>query len=289
MDRRRFLQVTIASGASASSSRMFGSIKLLADTSGPLVAPNYEIEERIAAGPATFYRPYCSKPVGKSDAVTWIQVDLGSRLALDAIRLYPSAGVEGENWPYPYNFGTFPLRFKIEISDYPDCSKASLIADCTHYDYPDPKNQVAECPAQGEKGRYVRLTVTQMRPIPKSATFAFALTKLAVLFAGKDIAERCTVTGDSVSVNDDDLLQITRPPRPQGEGIVTDHPENVIPASNWKSVEYKARAPITGVTLNGGLFQTVLENNIGYLLDSFSVDELLRQFRERAGRPSPQI
>ena len=45
--------------------------------------------------------------------------------------------------------------------------------------------------------------------------------------------------------------------------------------------------PRTGVTLEGGVFQTAMENNILYLLNSYSVDDLLRQFRERVGTAKP--
>jgi uncharacterized protein len=287
MDRRRFLHLSIAAGASASSCKVFATPLPPADDPGLSDAPNYQIAERIAAGTATFFRPYCSNPMASPEARTWIQIDLGTSFAVDAVRLYPAAGVEGESWPYPYNFGTFPLRFKIEISDRSDFSSCDLIADCTRFDFADPKNRITQCLVNGKKGRYVRLTVTRMRPVPKSTQYAFAVMKIVVLSEGKDIAEQCIVTGNPVSVNTEDLQQITRLPRPQGEGIVTDHPENVSAAGDWKPVKYLANAPITGVTLNGGIFQRVMENNIQYLLESFSVDELLRQFRERAGKPIP--
>jgi DUF1680 family protein len=43
--------------------------------------------------------------------------------------------------------------------------------------------------------------------------------------------------------------------------------------------------PHKGVELQAGLFKETMDNNIGYLLSSFSVDEMLRPFRERAGKP----
>jgi DUF1680 family protein len=68
-----------------------------------------------------------------------------------------------------------------------------------------------------------------------------------------------------------------------------DHPENVTAASTWKPPVHKARVPLTGVALEGGVFQTALENNILYLLNSYSVDDLLRQFRERVGTAKPPV
>jgi DUF1680 family protein len=286
MDRRRFLEVTIASGATATASRIFGRRTQSAIARETIPTPRYEIADWIAATPATFYRPYRSLPAKDPSAVSWIQVDLGSIEAMDAVRLYPSSGRD-HGWPHPYDFGTFPVRFKIETCDQQDFLDASLIADCTAFDSPDPKDQITEYPAKGKRGRYVRLTVTQMRAIPETSVYGFEVSKLAVLSAGKDLAEGCQTAADPVYGNNNDLLQITRVPRPMGEGVVTDHPENVTQASTWKPVQYQAFAPRSGVTLEGGLFQTVLERNIGYLLDSFTVEELLRQFRERAGKSNP--
>ena len=285
MDRRRFLETAVSMGAITSASRLFGSPLLWERTTEISATSKYTIPDWIAATPATFYRPYRSKSARSADTVAWVQVDLGSGQPIDAIRLYPSSGHEG--WPFPYGFETFPLRFKIETSDDADFARANLVADCTAADYPDPRDQLTDYPTGGKAGRYVRLTVVRMRPVPKTPNFSFAVSKIAVLSAGKDIAERRPASGDADSANHDDLMQITRPPRPMGEGFVTDHPENVIPVTAWKAVEYQAKVPLTGVTLQGGIFQTALEQNIGYLLDSFSVDELLRQFRERAGKPNP--
>ena len=46
--------------------------------------------------------------------------------------------------------------------------------------------------------------------------------------------------------------------------------------------------PTGGVTLDGaGLFQSAMENNIAYLLNSFSVNHMLVPFRLRAGAKNP--
>ena len=49
----------------------------------------------------------------------------------------------------------------------------------------------------------------------------------------------------------------------------------------------KAQAPLGGVHLGEGLFKTAMQNNIAYLMNSFTFDELVREFRERAGKPNP--
>ena len=59
------------------------------------------------------------------------------------------------------------------------------------------------------------------------------------------------------------------------------------PAS-WNPVIYKAVSPTGGVTLDdAGLFKPVMDRNIAYLLESFSVDHMLVPFRERAGQKNP--
>ena len=111
--------------------------------------------------------------------------------------------------------------------------------------------------------------------------------KLEVYSGGKEIAALCPVTADPAYGNDGDLAQVTRPARPGGETTFMDHPENVTDANTWNPPVHKVRVPRTGVTLEGGVFQTAMENNILYLLNSYSVDDLLRQFRERAGTAKP--
>ncbi len=78
---------------------------------------------------------------------------------------------------------------------------------------------------------------------------------------------------------------LTRPARPNGEGVVTNNPQNVIPEELWKPVAYKAQAPPAGsIVLEDGLFKTTVDNNIDYLMSTFTLDELTRNFRVRAGQ-----
>ena len=84
------------------------------------------------------------------------------------------------------------------------------------------------------------------------------------------------------------VMPLTRRPRPQGEGVVTDNPGNVIPRHCWRPVNAPAWPPARRtVTIGGGVLKTAMENNIGYLLNSFTVPELLWPFRTRAGKPNP--
>jgi alpha-L-rhamnosidase len=83
------------------------------------------------------------------------------------------------------------------------------------------------------------------------------------------------------------------PPAPKAEAAPAPRPKYTarLTASDpvtWKPVAYRAVAPTGGVTLDpGGLFKPAMENNIAYLLNSFSVNHMLYPFRVRAGQKDP--
>ncbi|RZA27569.1 MAG: hypothetical protein EOP02_09955, partial [Proteobacteria bacterium] len=110
-----------------------------------------------------------------------------------------------------------------------------------------------------------------------------SLSKFEVWSGGKDAAQGCPAKDSQRG--ELGVTNLTRPPRPQGEGVVTDNPGNVTAASSWKPVAFKAVTPLGGVTLGDGVFKTAMQNNIGYLMNGYSFDELVRHFRERAGKP----
>ena len=277
-NRREFLSTTALAGAALAA--------------GPLAeahaapAGAVRLEGRMTPYPATKYRAYVSKPSRTASATSWVQFDLGSAAALEAIRLYPSFNLDIRSLG-------FPARMRIEGSNTPGFESADLLFEPAGEDIPDPGDRIVylALPATPAAGyRYVRLTATQLRHTggPESglnAEYGLSFAKVEVLSGGRDLAEGRPPTADPQLGNLPDLAQLTRKPRPQGEGIVTDNPGNVTPASQWKPVSYKAQALVRGVELQPGLFKETMENNIGYLLSSFSVDEMLRPFRERTGKP----
>ena len=213
------------------------------------------------------------------NATRWVQVDLGASHPIEAVKLYPKFGMPGDH----FKSEGFPLRFRIEVSDDTAFQSPRMIADQTSADYPDPVDHIQEFRGAAQ-GRYVRVTVTSLRA-RKLASHYFALAKLDVLSGGKDIAVGCPVTDSEKGLLG--VTALTRPARPQGETDFNDHPGNVIPADKWKPAAFKVQAPRMGVTLDGGPMTTGFHNNIAYLLGSFSVDELLKEFRDRAGKPNP--
>jgi uncharacterized protein len=283
--RRRFLKNSAGAAATVAGTRLFN---------GPAVAaapPDSPRDERVVPMPTgewmspssgTAYRAYRSKYAKSSDSTTWVEIDLGEKRAIDSVKVYPANDrfVPGQG---------FPIRFKIEASSEPEFHKPIAIVSKLDADVPNPKGAIQQYPVTGVECRYVRLTATRL---PKSEAnsglhadggYYLAIGKVDVYSGGKNVAELCPVTADAAYGNDDDLPQITRPERAGGENTFMDHPENVTDPSTWKPPVHKVKVPRSGVTLNGGVFQTAMEKNIRYLLDSYSVDDLLRQFRERAG------
>lgn len=260
---------------------VFSLLMLSAPVSGQSVSPSFTYDndrevaaaqlgvERIAYG----FLPCFVSKAENNNTVRWVQIDLGSRQHFDAIKLLPASGMWG-----PCN-GGFPVRFYISVSDYPDFNTSVVYEDYTSQgDFPDPIDKVVTFDTKSCTGRYVRLTATLLRGNK------LALSKIRVMQDGKDIAQGCPVTGGSPQT-DSHLEALTSKDRPAGEYVVTDNPSNVIPEAQWHRVNNKIETPITGVTLHDGLFKTVMENNIDYLLNSFTFDELVRNFRLKAGIP----
>ena len=235
-------------------------------------------EARQAAGMgvervARLFTPvYQSKRAKTDDETRWVQVDLGQERKIEAVKLLPMVV-----WWNCQSQG-FPVRFKLEASRDPGFGSAKLIADCSQADYPDPVDAVATFTASAVQGRYVRLTASRLRQNQ------LALTKMIVLSGGRDVAEGGRVADSEAG--DLGLNVLTRPPRPQGEYVVTDNPGNVIPPDRWKPVAYLAKAPLGGIEVGEGLFKKVMEDNAAYLLTAMTLDEMTRHFLKRAGKPA---
>ena len=242
------------------------------------------LEERMTPYPATWYRAYVSKPAASTSSSAWVQIDLGSPVVIEGVRLYP-------NFDDTRKSLGFPARLKVEGADSPSFESASLLFDSGSADLPEPGDRISILSISSAKSvRYIRLSGTNLRPIKKiegaaAPVYGISFAKVEVLSGGRDVAEGRAASADAVTANANDLAQLTRKPRPVGEGITTDNPQNVTDPDSWKQVSYRADVPRRGVELGDGILRDAMQNNIEYLLTSFSVDEMLRPFRERAGKP----
>lgn len=286
LTRRQFLGTSAGAGAEMVTARIWKANAGVASPVDERVVPA-PTGEWMTNTPASAYRAYRSKTAKTADATTWVQIDLGESQAIDLVKVYPAneRGFPGRDEHYAGE--GFPVRFKIECCNDSGFDNPALIVNHTDEDYPNPKGRIQQYAGHGVVGRYVRLTATRLMRVAGGSraegSYYLAVGKMDVYSGGKDIAALCPVTVDGTYGDDNDVAQVTRPGRPGGETTFMDHPENVTSPSTWKPPVPKARVPLTGVTLEGGVFQTALENNISYLLNSYSVDDLLRQFRERVG------
>lgn len=298
ISRRTFVKDAATVAATAVCTAGVSPHKLLALATDPTLAPHIT-GKRICPTPATHFRPYRSKPVTDPRQQTWVQVDLGQTLPIEAVFLYPASARMYPGKDQYYGGEAFPLRFRIEASAEPEFGRPATVADYSTADFPDPQDNITRYAAGGVKARYVRLTATRLRPVveefseaepsagpqPKySTSYNLMLAKLAVLSGGRDVSVGCHASADSNYGNPDDLAQLTRAERQDGEDVHRDNPERVTDPSTWTPVQYRARTPTGGVTLGDGVFRNAMENNIRYLLDSYSTDDLLRQFYERTGK-----
>ena len=161
---------------------------------------------------ARYFLPAYSTMAGSNNEIRWVQIDLGQTKKIEGIKLLP--GVQG----WGPAAGGFPSRFKLEVSDDVDFKQSIMYEDYTlKEEFPNPDDMVITFASKEVYGRYVRLTATQLRDNK------LAMTKIMVLSDGRDIAEGCTAT-ESNPQNDSHIELLTRPPRPQGEYVVTNHP-----------------------------------------------------------------
>ncbi len=213
IDRREFLKTSAALAAL----RTLPGPASLAAYGEPASSP--EQATRMAWAAATWYRPYTSKPASASGTTMWLQIDLGSPRTIDAIRIYP-AFTPGDEHANGYGF---PVRFRIQAADEPLFASPRMLVDRSQDQQPDPYDHISEYAAGGVVARYVRLTATELRPAHDGIGYRLALAKIDVVSGGKDVAERCAVSGDAEYGNANDYAQLTRPARPMGEGVVTDN------------------------------------------------------------------
>lgn len=123
-----------------------------------------EKELAAATKPANAARPgeygYHSQLSPKQDVIKWVQIDLGESIKLDRVIL---KGCHDDFNNIGAGFG-FPMRFKVELSDDPTFKTAVVVADETGADMPNPGTAPRGFRANGDTGRYLRVTATKLAP-----------------------------------------------------------------------------------------------------------------------------
>ena len=144
------------------------------------------LEDRMTPYPATWYRPYLSRPAAGASSSAWVQIDLGSAIQIDALRLYP-------NFDDARKSLGFPSRIRVEGADAPSLESATLLFDSGANELPEPGDRILYLSVSSARPvRYVRLTGTSLRPIKEAEaapSYGLSFAKVEVLAAGRDVAE----------------------------------------------------------------------------------------------------
>jgi hypothetical protein len=130
---------------------------------------------------------YHAAEAQRADDAKWVQVDLGSAVPIDSVKLHSlDHEVAG--------FG-FPVRFKITASDDPNFATSDVIADDSGKDFPNPGAAAVTLKSGAVKRRYVRVTATKLyHRAAGNKSYCFALAELEVFSGGKNVALHAPVT-----------------------------------------------------------------------------------------------
>jgi signal transduction histidine kinase len=124
----------------------------------------------------------------------WVQVDLGKMMPVDEIRLIPARPID---YPDTIGFG-FPVRFKIEGSEFDNFQTSCAFADHTGHEFPNPGDKPVVIPGGKIKARYVRLTATQLWQRDED-TWVMAMAEMQVFSSGNNVSVSQPVdTSDTV-------------------------------------------------------------------------------------------
>lgn len=124
-------------------------------------------------------------------APKWMQVDLGETSELTQVVLIP-VQIDWHRMMHPtYNF---PARFRVDLSDDPDCKTSVPIGVFVDADFPNPGLSPLILPAAGKRGRYLRITVFGVD--------SFALAEVMALKGNRNIAIGCPVQSSGIRVSE---------------------------------------------------------------------------------------
>ena len=204
--------------------------------------------DQVEAAPASRITGYHALEARRADELKWVQVDLGQERSIDGVVLYP---------PTPPGFAQvkgfgFPVRFRIEASNDPQCGSSQLLADHTAEDFPNPGDQPASFTAKGITARYVRVTATRLwNRASGTEPFCFALAELAVLSHGANLALHAPASAkDSIERADWNLRGLNDGIRPTfTQTGPSDRPERTAAEREGKGAGESDQPPYAAVLL----------------------------------------
>jgi signal transduction histidine kinase len=138
--------------------------------------PRYEPQYNLRAG---FHSRYASS----AEEAQWVQVDLGASLPIEMIALVPACVQLDDR--FVNGFG-FPKQFRVEVSENFDGKDATLLFDSKSHTLEPPAAYPLLLADLVAKGRYVRVTCTEL-PTDGEHWF-FALSELLVVSGKRNVA-----------------------------------------------------------------------------------------------------
>jgi len=146
-----------------------------------------------ASRPESPTNGYHSSIYPKPDATAWVQVDLGSTIPIEEIRLVPARPTDFPDTP---GFG-FPPRFRVDVSNDPTFAHAEQVAADAHPDHLNVEDEPYVIRPRGRSARFIRVTATRLWK--RHNDYVFALGELEVISKGVNQALRAKVTAlDSI-------------------------------------------------------------------------------------------
>ncbi len=127
------------------------------------------------------------------DSTAWVQLDLGSSIPLDEIRLIPARPTDFPDTP---GFG-FPVQFSVQVSDDSSFARAETIAAELHSGDLTAQDEAFVIRPSSRKARFLRVTATRLWK--RLEDYVFALGEIEVISGGINRARTATVTSlDSI-------------------------------------------------------------------------------------------
>ena len=130
-----------------------------------------------------------------ADQVNWVQVDLGAPRRLERVVLHPMVHDDPPAGGRFEGYG-FPVRFKLEAADADSFARATLLADHTAADFPNPGARTVAF-AAAVTARCVRLTVTRSWPRGPGLPHVYTLGELEIMADGRNVARGAPVSASA--------------------------------------------------------------------------------------------
>ncbi len=136
---------------------------------------------------------YHSAIMEHPQSTKWVQVDLGTDMPIELVRLVPARPTDFPDTP---GFG-FPLRFQVAVATEAAPNDWQVIDDHTEANVPNPGDHAWTIFPSNIRGRYVRVTATRLWE--RTNDFVFALAELQVVSQGRNAAFGAKLTAkDSI-------------------------------------------------------------------------------------------